>query len=519
VGAVPDDYRKYFAYLEKLRNKGDDILAGKLQSASVDLDEKACRKFLRLVGIRGLTAPEHIDADTSATFGICGDTAERIEAAWRVAWELLADDPEVIDRAPVDALVEAREHFQTYETEIAAALLLAGLPEAYAAKDGVRVLAVTNQLGSNPKRRVRATASWLLSVLGPDGTIEDDWGPAGMSFRAVVGLRLFHQVVRTTLTLQRDIQLVPGGVTLADFLGPANTTAVNQEDLIATRLTFSIGVFEVLEKFGIAWSEDGQASYLAAWNFIGHCLGIVDEWPAYDDKGQLLAPPSASPRPESVTESRRLLAAIRQHQWPPAPPWRTGSQPTDVPAEQATNVPADQPGDVAEAILVEQDTVLVDEEGRTVGELIVDEVLIVKASANGGEPDPDKSLQGVVGALEPGRELADALLEELSQAMLPAGRRWPRALMQVLNPPVVVDRLGLGAPGFPLEALSYLPPLYRRIGSFTRISQRNPVTGATLRFMANEVARRAVVSFVDTTKHAPFVLPGLEEWSSGIRPG
>jgi hypothetical protein len=449
-------------YLDILRSKGDDTLEAKLDLGP-EFDQQTCEEFLKLVGIRGLTAAEHVDHDTAESFRIPPAAITRIEKAWLATWELVSENLAKPDVVPSDALDRSRELFLAYETEIAAALLLAGLPEAYAAKDGVRVLAVTNQLGSDPKRRVRATAQWLLSVLAPVGDIKEAWSPAGTSFRAVVGLRLFHQLVRRALTLKRE-DPEHGGPALDKFLGPANQTPINQEDLIGTRLTFSIGVFEVLERFGIAWSENDQTSYLKAWNFIGYCLGIVDTWPRLNgDDGSGL--PVKSPCPASVADSRMLLDLIRCHQWPdPETPWSPYLR------------------------------------------------------TNGAPGAVDVKLTDELMELQPGRELVNALLAELVDGMLPATRRWPRALMQVLCPHQVQDRLGLGAPGLPLSSLDQLPPLTRRIGQFTRIYQRNPVSGATLRFMANEVARRAVVSFVDAKRHAPFVLPGLEAWSSGIRP-
>jgi hypothetical protein len=450
-------YEKYVPYLNRLRARGDASLKQALMANDADFDGPTSDLFLRLVGVQGLTAPEHLDDQTACE--IDDDTKKRIERAWRVAWELVSADAAIWD-LPERPLQVTRELFHRFGTDIGAALLLAGLPEAYAAKDGVRVLAATHQLGSNPRRRVRATAQWLLTVLGPEGRIKDDWSPAGVSFRAVVGLRLFHQVVRTALFLKKDDVVLPGK-TLAQVLGGANTTAINQEDLIATRLTFSVGVFEVLEKFGITWTHEEQSSYLEAWNFIGHCLGIQDDWPNF----WRIAKPPGSPRPASVEASRCLLAMIREHQWPTVKTW----SPYD-----RTHPPA----------------------------------------AGYDLPLPD-----YLAELQPGRELVNALLDELSDAMLPAARRWPRAVMEMLSPQVVVDRLGLGAPGLPLSFLRHLPPIPRTIGPFTRISKQNPVSGATLRFMANEVARRAVVSFLDASKHAPFVLPGLEEWSSGIRPG
>ena len=63
-------------------------------------------------------------------------------------------------------------------------------------------------------------------------------------------------------------------------LGDQNTAPrrpLNQEDLLSTELTFVLTVFEVLEKFGLLWSEEQQLAYLHTWQLIGRCLGICDD--------------------------------------------------------------------------------------------------------------------------------------------------------------------------------------------------------------------------------------------------
>jgi hypothetical protein len=40
-----------------------------------------------------------------------------------------------------------------------------------------------------------------------------------------------------------------------------DTKPTNQEDLLATLLSFTVPVFEVLELFGICWSEEEQDAY------------------------------------------------------------------------------------------------------------------------------------------------------------------------------------------------------------------------------------------------------------------
>ena len=86
--------------------------------------------------------------------------------------------------------------------------------------------------------------------------------------------------------------------------------------------------------------------------------------------------------------------------------------------------------------------------------------------------------------------------------------------MRQLAPPLVQDRLQLGAPGAVMGVLGGLPKLRSTIGRFTAQPVPNPLDAMTTRMMANEVARRATVHFI---KEGPFLIPGLEAWSAGFQ--
>jgi hypothetical protein len=372
---------------------------------------------------------------------------------------------------PISELNRTRSLFHQYGTEIGGALLLAALPQAYATSWGSRVLAATGHLQDDTPgdltRRIRATAQFVTSVLGPsgfvaegdlsNGSIENAWDPwsrgTGQAFRSVMGLRLLHQVIRTILTGQPN-EAARDAVKAA--LGDENwfpCQPLNQEDLLATQLLFCITVFEVLDKFGLSWSVEDQTAYLTTWNLIGQLLGI-------DPPG---VPGSVPGSPdlnlESVDGAHRVLELLRSRQWQAVPPF------------------------VAEVVV---------ENGANV------------------------SLDRVWNSLQPGRRLTKALLDELASAMGTHLRSWPLATMRELAPHVVRDRLGLGASGMSMSLLDNLPHRKATIAWFTRIRLPNGAKAATLRFMANTVTRDAVVMFLRSTEPPPFVLPGLEDWSASL---
>ena len=200
-----------------------------------------------------------------------------------------------------DLVKTACDLFARYGSEIAAALLLAALPEAYAAGEGAKVLIDRSQLakgGTVSTRRILATAQFVIWVLTPDtsgGPVSGDmkeytyqsfddtlrlWGPGkdrGQALRASLALRIMHSLIRTSRPdAPRGLQLADDdGVPLYQIDDP-DDVPLNQTDLLATLLSFSITVFEVLEKFGIYWTAEEQEAFFYVWDHVGNTLGIGD---------------------------------------------------------------------------------------------------------------------------------------------------------------------------------------------------------------------------------------------------
>jgi hypothetical protein len=51
-------------------------------------------------------------------------------------------------------------------------------------------------------------------------------------------------------------------------------TPINQEDLLGALLTFTVSVFEVLDKLGVDYDDAALEAYLLRWCVVGHLLGI-----------------------------------------------------------------------------------------------------------------------------------------------------------------------------------------------------------------------------------------------------
>lgn len=169
--------------------------------------------------------------------------------------------------------------FQTYTTELLGVLGLYSLPYCYAGAKGVRVLYHSKKIRENPKVRLLETAAFVFDLMSPDAV-----QPNGKGLVSVLKVRLMHAAIRfysrTKIT---------------------DEVAINQEDLVATLLSFSLIPIRGLRKLGIAISNDLANAYLQSWAYWGLLLGVN---------------PFLIPR--SLTEASQLEALIRKRQFAPS---------------------------------------------------------------------------------------------------------------------------------------------------------------------------------------------------------
>jgi hypothetical protein len=215
----------------------------------------------------------------------------------------------------------AENLFGRYGNEIGSALLLAALPQTYATERGAKVLA-GSRLESDLTRRIRGTAQFLMLVMmatsAPNvddyesrnaftmsedeqcNAIRDAWQPEdGIRWRVCATLRIYHEAIRRQIGASENDPEQP----------------LNQEDLLGALLTFSITVFEVLEQFGIVWTDEEQLAYLRTWHLVGSALGVrgldrrIAETP--------FSPPLPVGLPPTVPHAREVLEVIRGRNWKP----------------------------------------------------------------------------------------------------------------------------------------------------------------------------------------------------------
>jgi hypothetical protein len=182
------------------------------------------------------------------------------------------------------AMIKAGENvFWRFGPRIILILTCYSLPFCYLGRNGVPVLALTNRLGSNPKRRIVETAQMVVDCLQTGGLTTAD-GRGRLSIQKV---RLMHAAIR---------RLAPTAPTYKPEYG----TPVNQEDLAGTLASFSWITLDGLSKLDVPLSDDDQRAYLHCWNIVGHLLGVHDD---------LL--------PANPADAKALSDAIAAHQFGP----------------------------------------------------------------------------------------------------------------------------------------------------------------------------------------------------------
>jgi mpaB/rubber oxygenase-like protein len=202
---------------------------------------------------------------------------------------LSADESARMDRA--------QRFFADHALEIGAALFCASLPESYASPRGARVLVLTGRLVSGPVRRVAETAQMLLDVMTTDGLDPQH----GTGYDDVRRIRLMHAAVRYYIENDPSVPRTQFLPTPPHGWCAGWGRPLNQEDLLGALLTFTVSVFEVLDKLGVEVDPDDLEAYLFRWKLIGWLLGMADDV-----------------LPVDVAEAREMAELIRYRQLGPS---------------------------------------------------------------------------------------------------------------------------------------------------------------------------------------------------------
>jgi hypothetical protein len=149
--------------------------------------------------------------------------------------------------------------FWRYGPAVVSILTCYSLPFCYAAANGVKVLALTARLSTNPTRRIIETAQMVVDVMRPGGL-----GAVGTGIRTAQKVRLMHAAVRLLVGRYDGWK--------AEYGRP-----INQEDLIGTLLSFCAVTVDGLQRLGYGLTNEEAEAYMHCWKVVGHILGIRPE--------------------------------------------------------------------------------------------------------------------------------------------------------------------------------------------------------------------------------------------------
>jgi hypothetical protein len=201
------------------------------------------------------------------------------------------------DWADVGKMREAERLFNVFGLVSLIALVCASLPECYTMRTGVRILALTGQLGAHANRRLHQTASMVLAVMARHG-LEGD----GTGVRQAQKVRLIHAVIRYRILGALGADGVPRSagdqvpqVVAGAFRSIADVIAhqgfdwtierdgypINQEDLAFTLLTFGYVIPRGMRTLGVPLSDAECDAFVHAWNVTGAVMGVDESLMAH----------------------------------------------------------------------------------------------------------------------------------------------------------------------------------------------------------------------------------------------
>jgi hypothetical protein len=182
------------------------------------------------------------------------------------AW--IEDRPELPAWADTARMARGAAFFAEWGIELGLGLFLSSLPLAYAAHDGVQVLALTSRLETDTKRRVLESAQFVLDVTTPGAL-----APGEPAYDTVRFVRLMHAGVRHLILTDPRVPR-----TTDESIWPRWDDAwgkpINQEHLIGAMISYSSSLLHVLDRLHVTYDEGGASDYCHLWNVVGWLLGI-----------------------------------------------------------------------------------------------------------------------------------------------------------------------------------------------------------------------------------------------------
>ncbi len=166
----------------------------------------------------------------------------------------------------------------------------------YASPGGNKPLVLTGNLLQRAGRRLNETARYVRNVVCPGGL-----RPFADGYVSSVKVRLMHAQVRRMLQQSPRWDEDAWGV------------AINQHDMAATTLLFSLVLVQGLEKLGVSLSAEERESYMHLWRWAGRLMGVdSDILPTCTPEAERLADVIAATQAPPDDDARELVRAFLQ---------------------------------------------------------------------------------------------------------------------------------------------------------------------------------------------------------------
>lgn len=173
-------------------------------------------------------------------------------------------------------------------------LASASLVLGYASPAGNKPLVFSGRLKERAGRRLAETSRFVQAVAQFDG-----FRRRGDAFAITVRVRLMHAQVRSMLRKAPYWKMDAWG------------DPVNQHDMAATTLLFSLVFLEGIRKLGIEAEHDESESFMHLWRYAGHVMGVDTEiLPTSEFEGWKLATLIRMTQGAPDDDSRALTAAL-----------------------------------------------------------------------------------------------------------------------------------------------------------------------------------------------------------------
>ena len=164
----------------------------------------------------------------------------------------------------------------------------------YAAPAGNKPLVFSGRLKEQAARRLNETARFVQAVSRPGGM-----RPFADGWQITLKVRLIHAQVRAMIVATERWRADEWGL------------PVNQHDMVATTLLFSVAMIDGLRKLGIRVDHDEAEDYMHLWRWTGHVIGVDAELlPASEAEATRLVDLIGATTGDPDQDSRDLTRAL-----------------------------------------------------------------------------------------------------------------------------------------------------------------------------------------------------------------